>query len=123
MIARPPEQTLPRDIRMALLNDNYISEFDDGGDGHFKAGDVLVVDEKTARRWQDKGIARPAGESDRTRREQKAAELARLKAEIEALEAVEAETLSGHYRELDPVAQVKARRGPGRPPGSGRQTA
>ncbi len=96
---------------MALLFDNYISEYDDGGSGRFKAGDVLVVDEKTARRWLEKGIARPAAEDDMTKREQKGAELARLKAEIEALEAVEAETISGHYRELEPMAPTKARRG------------
>jgi len=109
-----PETTdLPRDVRVALMHDEYLSEYADGGSGRYKAGDVLIVDERTARRWLEKGIARPAAGSDKTRREQKLAELARVKAELEALEAVEV----GTYRELDVTSVVPTR---GRPAGSRR---
>jgi len=72
-------------VRMTLLNDEYLAEHG----GRLKAGTVVLVDQRTARRWHDKSIAVPSAETDKTVREQKLAELARIKAEIEALEQTE----------------------------------
>lgn len=74
---------LPQDVRMTLNRDEFLSEYG----GSLRAGTVVVVDEKTARRWLDKGIARPSEETDKTLAEQKRAELARLQAEIADIEA------------------------------------
>ena len=72
---------IPELHRVTLVNDEYLSEHG----GRLKAGTVVLVDDKTARRWLDRGIAVPASETDKTLREQKLAELERIKAELEAL--------------------------------------
>mgnify|MGYP000878590957 FL=1 len=51
-----PSVEQPQDVRMTLNRDEYLSEYG----GRLLAGTVVVVDEKTARRWLDKGIARPS---------------------------------------------------------------
>lgn len=76
---------IPELHRVTLVNDEYLSEHG----GRLKAGTVVLVDDKTARRWLDRGIAVPASETDKTLREQKLAEMERLKAELEALSADE----------------------------------
>lgn len=76
---------LPRDTRMTLVHDEYLSEWEQAGLMRFRAGTVLMVDAQTATRWRRKGIAVDSAETDKTIREQKAAELARLQAEIAAL--------------------------------------
>lgn len=93
MNAVATEAALPQNVRMTLNRDEYLSEYG----GRLLAGTVVVVDEKTARRWLDKDIARPSEETDKTLAEQKRAELARLKAELEALEA---EGKSGNYASI-----------------------
>lgn len=72
---------LPRTTRVTLVRDEFLSEYD----GRLKAGTVVLVDERTARRWLDKGIAVPSEQTDKTQLEQKIAQLARLQAEIEAI--------------------------------------
>lgn len=72
---------LPRTNRLTLVHNEYLSEYD----GRLSAGTVVLVDDRTARRWLDKGIAVPSAETDKTLREQKLAELARLQAEIDAI--------------------------------------
>ena len=106
-----PIEDLPRDVRVTLTNDQYLSEYDEGNSGRFKAGTVMLVDERTARRWLQKGIARPAAETDQTQREQKAAEIARLQADLAQLEEDAAQ-----YRNSVDLQEKPVRRGPGRPP-------
>lgn len=72
---------LPADVRVTLVAAQYLSEHG----GRLPAGTVVLVDEQTAKRWLDKGIARPSAETDRTIREQKLAEIERLKLELEAI--------------------------------------
>ncbi len=72
---------LPADVRVTLVSTQYLSEHG----GRLPAGTVVLVDEPTAKRWLSKGIARPAEETDKTIREQKLAEIERLRAEVEAI--------------------------------------
>ena len=88
-----PSVEQPQDVRMTLNRDEYLSEYG----GSLLAGTVVVVDEKTARRWLDKGIARPSEETDKTLAEQKRAELERIQAELAELEAV---GKSGQYASI-----------------------
>lgn len=81
---------LPRDTRMTLVRDEYLSEYD----GRLAAGTVVLVDERTARRWLEKGIARPSEETDKTLREQKLAQLERLKAEIDEIPEADPNAIS-----------------------------
>lgn len=76
-----PVAEAPKNVRMTLINAEFLSEYG----GHCPAGTVVPVDEDTASRWLAKGIARPSAETDKTLREQKLDELARLQAEIEAI--------------------------------------
>ena len=80
-----PTIEAPASHRLTLVNDQYLSEHG----GRLKAGTVVLVDDLTARRWLEKGIAVPSSETDKTMREQKLAEMERLKAEIAALEEAE----------------------------------
>jgi hypothetical protein len=76
---------LPRTVRMTLLVDNFNA---DGRSGRMcKAGTVLMVDKATAERWRDLEIAVDSAETDKTIREQKAAQVAALQAELAAMEA------------------------------------
>lgn len=75
-------EVLPQDTRMTLVQDGYLSEHG----GRLKAGTVVMVDEPTAERWRRKHIAVDSAETDKTLREQKAAQLAALQAEIDQLE-------------------------------------
>lgn len=79
-------EDLPKTVRMTLTSDNFIGEYEgDNGTGRHPAGRVLLVDVKTADRWRNKGIAVDSAETDKTLREAKLAELARLQAEIDAI--------------------------------------
>ena len=49
--------TLPtRQFKMALLHDEFLSDIS-GNSGRYSKGDVLRVDEATAQRWYERGIA------------------------------------------------------------------
>lgn len=76
----------PADVRVTLTSTQYIGEHG----GRIQAGTAVLVDAGTAKRWIDKGIARPAEETDKTIREQKLAEIERLRAEVEELAAAPA---------------------------------
>ena len=85
-------------VRMTLVSDNFISEYEgDDGTGRHPAGRVLVVDEKTAQRWRNKGIAIDSAETDKTLLEEKKARLLALQAEIDAI-GTEANTASSITR-------------------------
>jgi len=87
-----------QNTRMTLVSDNYISEYEgDDGTGRHPAGRVLIVDEKTAQRWRNKGIAIDAAETDKTLLEEKKARMAALQAEIDAI-GTEANTASSITR-------------------------
>lgn len=68
-------------VRMTLLGDEFMSEYG----GALKAGTVVVVDPATANRWRQKRVAVDSAETDKTLREQKLAEIERLRAEVEAI--------------------------------------
>lgn len=80
------EEVGARVYKMRLKNTEYISE---DGIGRVPAGGVVVVDERTATRWQQRGIATPAKDTDKThkqeRREQLLAELETLGDEDEEI--------------------------------------
>lgn len=79
--ARPAE----RNIKMALVNSEYLSEYPGQ---RFPAGAVIEVEEDTADRWERLGIAIPADEAAKTHREQ---ERENLKARLAQMEREEAE--------------------------------
>ena len=54
----PPEPSSKR-FKMELVHDNYLVGVS-GNDGRYPAGSVLLVDEETAVRWYEKGVAEPA---------------------------------------------------------------
>lgn len=68
-------------IRMTLTRTEFCRELG----GRLMAGTVVLVNEETADRWRLDGIAVDSAETDKTLKEQKLAELARLQAEIEAI--------------------------------------
>lgn len=85
-------------VRVRLVNDEFIGEHG----GRLRAGTAVEVDQKTAQRWINKGIALPAEIGDMTLREQKLAQIAALQAEADELKEMA-------------TAPVAVRRG--RPPG------
>lgn len=80
-------EELPRDTRMTLVKDEYLSEYPPY---RFRAGTVILVDRVTAERWRRRNIGVDSAETDKTAAELKRAELERLRSEIEALESGEA---------------------------------
>ena len=52
-------------FKMALVNNEFLEEYG----GWCPAGSVLIVDEDTAERWYERGIAKPAATTDKTVRE------------------------------------------------------
>lgn len=80
-------EELPRDTRMTLLKDEYISEYPPY---RYRAGTVILVDRITANRWRERNIAVDSAETDKTVAELKRLELERLQNEIAALESGEA---------------------------------
>lgn len=79
--ARPAE----RNIKMALVNSEYLSEYPGQ---RFPAGAVIEVEEDTADRWERLGIAIPADEAAKTHRE---VERENLRARLAELERDDAE--------------------------------
>lgn len=80
-------EELPRDTRMTLLQDEYLSEYPPF---RYKAGTVILVDRVTAIRWRLRGVAVDSAQTDKTAAELKRAELKRLQEQIAALESGEA---------------------------------
>lgn len=66
--------------RMALLQPNYLPDIKPF---RFPVGAVLDVDEDTAIRWREHGVAEPAKQHEQTYKEKRRAEIA---AELAALE-------------------------------------
>lgn len=76
-VARPT-----KNIRMTLTATEFLREYG----GRLPAGTVVLVDEETAERWREFGIATDSAETDLTLKEQKAAQIKALQAELEAIE-------------------------------------
>jgi hypothetical protein len=84
-VAKEPE--LPRNVRMTLRRDEYISEYKPY---RFRAGTVILVDEETAQRWRQNDVAVDSAETDKTAAELKKAQIAALQQQIVDLESGEA---------------------------------
>lgn len=89
MADRRSHSQLAGDIRMTLLDDNYIADL---RPHRFKAGTVVLVNEETAERWEHLGIARPSEETDKTAAEQLRARKEALEKQIAELESHTAKT-------------------------------
>lgn len=109
-ISRPPMSD--KRFKMRVFQDEFLSEFG----GRIPAGSVVPVDEDTAIRWLDKGIAEQAPIDAKTRQEERREELLleleRLEAERERGGVFNAAITRDSFRDEGPVRDPMPKRMP-----------